>query len=94
MAGKESRPDAPRLPSSCFAISSLQASLQHKKQLNAFAASTAKIGAGMSAGAVGVIAPITAAVKSFADAGSAIDDISQRTGPVLRLSLASAMPPR
>jgi hypothetical protein len=51
-----------------------------QKQLNAFAASTAKIGAGMSAGAVGVIAPITAAVRSFADAGGAIDDISQRTG--------------
>ena len=51
-----------------------------QKQLSAFAATSAKIGAGMGAGAVGVIAPVVAAVRSFADAGGAIDDISQRTG--------------
>ena len=51
-----------------------------QKELTTFAAGAAKIGAGMGAGAVGVLAPVTAAVKSFADAGSAIDDISQRTG--------------
>lgn len=51
-----------------------------QKQLTTFAASTAKIGAGMGAGAIGVLAPVAAAVRSFADAGGAIDDISQRTG--------------
>jgi len=51
-----------------------------QKELVTFAAGAAKIGAGMGAGAIGVLAPVAAAVRSFADAGGAIDDIAQRTG--------------
>ncbi len=51
-----------------------------QKQLRSFAAGAAKIGAGGLAGAAAVLAPLTAAVKHFADTGSQLDDMSQRTG--------------
>lgn len=47
-----------------------------QKQLRSFAAGAAKIGAGGLAG----LAPLAAAVKHFADTGSQLDDMSQRTG--------------
>lgn len=53
---------------------------QAQKQLQTFAAGAAKFGGGALAGAAGVLAPLAAAVKHFADAGSALDDMSQRTG--------------
>lgn len=51
-----------------------------QKQLRSFAAGSAKIGAGGLAGAAAVLAPLTAAVKHFADTGGQLDDMSQRTG--------------
>ena len=51
-----------------------------QKQLQSFAAGAAKFGGGALAGAAGVLAPLVMAVKQFADAGSALDDMSQRTG--------------
>ncbi len=51
-----------------------------QKQLQSFAAGAAKIGAVGLGGAAAVLAPLTAAVKQFADTGSQLDDMSQRTG--------------
>lgn len=51
-----------------------------QKQLNTFAAGAAKIGGGALVGAGAVLAPISASVKAFADAGGALDDMAQRTG--------------
>lgn len=51
-----------------------------QKQLQSFAAGAAKIGAIGLGGAAAVLAPLTAAVKQFADTGSQLDDMSQRTG--------------
>lgn len=53
-----------------------------KKQLSAFAASAASIGnsAKLGVGAVLGAGGVGVAIKAFADAGSAIDDIAQRTG--------------
>lgn len=51
-----------------------------QKQLQSFAAGAAKIGAAGLAGSAAVLAPLTAAVKHFADTGSQLDDMSQRTG--------------
>lgn len=38
------------------------------------------LGAGLTAGGAGVLAPLLMVTKSFADTGSLLDDISQRTG--------------
>jgi hypothetical protein len=51
-----------------------------QKELRAFAAGAGKLGAAGLAGAAAVLAPLTAAVKHFADTGSQLDDMSQRTG--------------
>jgi len=53
-----------------------------KKQLSSFAASAASIGnsAKLGVGAVLGAGGVGLAIKSFADAGGAIDDIAQRTG--------------
>ena len=51
-----------------------------QKELRAFASGAAKLGAGALGGAAAVLAPLTAAVKHFADTGSQLDDMSQRTG--------------
>ena len=46
--------------------------------LQAFAAGAAKIGGGALAGSAAVLAPLAAAVKQFADAGSALNDMMQK----------------
>ena len=51
-----------------------------QKQLKSFASGAAKIGGGALAGSAAVLAPLAAAVKHFADAGSELSDMSQRTG--------------
>ena len=51
-----------------------------QKELVMFAAGAAKTGVGALGGAGAVLGPLTLAVKHFADAGSALDDMSQRTG--------------
>lgn len=51
-----------------------------QKELKAFAAGAGKLGAVGLGGAAAVLAPLTAAVKQFADTGSQLDDMSQRTG--------------
>ena len=51
-----------------------------QKELRTFASNAAKIGGGAFAAGAAVLAPLTAAVKHFADTGSQLDDMSQRTG--------------
>lgn len=51
-----------------------------QKELKSFAAGAGKLGAAGLAGSAAVLAPLTAAVKHFADTGSQLDDMSQRTG--------------
>lgn len=48
--------------------------------LKTLAAGTAKVGGALTGAALGALAPLTAAVFSFAESGAALDDMSQRTG--------------
>lgn len=50
------------------------------KKFTAIGAGLTKAGAGMAAVSVGILAPLGAASKLFADAGSEIFDVSKRTG--------------
>jgi len=51
-----------------------------QKALSAFGSAVRKIGLGLTALGVGLATPLLAAAKSFADAGSALNDMSERTG--------------
>lgn len=51
-----------------------------RKQLVSFAASSAKIGAGLTAGSVAMLTPIAAMAKTFASNGDMLDKMSGRTG--------------
>lgn len=53
---------------------------QTSKEFGRWGKNLATMGASLAAGGFGVGAGIVALVKSFADAGSQIDDVSQRTG--------------
>jgi len=51
-----------------------------EKRLKSFGAGLSAVGGGLVAGGISLVAPLTAMVVSFAEAGGAIDDMSQRTG--------------
>lgn len=53
---------------------------QVSKHLNSFGSKLTGLGAGVSAMSATVVAPLAAMAKVFADTGSTLDDISQRTG--------------
>lgn len=51
-----------------------------QKQLGTFAKGAARVGGIGAIGATAILAPMVGIAKSFADTGSALDDMSQRTG--------------
>ena len=53
---------------------------QAQSELTAWGQGIAKIGAGFTALGTGIVAPLVAAAKQFADVGSRLDDMAQRTG--------------
>jgi hypothetical protein len=81
MAGAKSIEAARAFVSVAWDDSAIRRGIERTKaMLNGAAAGIGKMGAGFAAAGASIIAPLTAAVFQFSEAGSAIDDMSQRTG--------------